>query len=102
MPKLDPVTGPIPREEFARLIDAPYGAALKAIRKYDPMYGRAEGEKISWCVEVTAMTSGTARVEASSEEEAEKIAENLSSAEIDWDGAIEDLEVLSVRPERNA
>jgi hypothetical protein len=98
MQVLDPSTGPIPREEFAKLLSAPYGEAAKRIRRYDPMWGRADGEKIKWRVEVTGQITGSAYVEASSEDEASKAAENLSAAEIDWDGGREDFQVLSIEP----
>lgn len=98
---LDPSTGPIPRAEFAKLVDGPYGAAVKIIRRHDPMYGREEGEKIKWRVEVTGTMTGTGWVEACSREEAEKAAENMSSSEIDWDGGREGFDVLSVEPASN-
>ncbi|MBN8958022.1 MAG: hypothetical protein J0H17_15845 [Rhizobiales bacterium] len=84
--KIDPITGPLSREEFAALIDAPYGRATEVIRKYDPMFGRAPGEQIEWEVtfERDVTQEGYAVVKASSEEEAREVAEGLSSFEIDW------------------
>ena len=65
MPKIDPVSGPVPREEFRRLVELPYGKAREAIRKYDPCYGLEPGKKITWEVKVKAVSCrGTAYVEA--------------------------------------
>lgn len=80
----DPVSGPIPRDIFDELVTAPYGVAAKTIRKFDPTWDRAEGEKFKWRVrferEVTEV--GYATVEAESADEAEQIAQNLDEQEI--------------------
>lgn len=80
-------TGPIPPEEFKALVDAPHGQALKAIRKYDPHYGKDDGDLRKWRVklvkEVTA--TGFVTVEAVSEEEAGSLAHGISDYKIDWD-----------------
>lgn len=82
-------TGPLSPEEFKALVDAPHGQALKAIQKFDPLYGKfsAEGEPRKWRVklvkEVTA--TGFVTVEAVTKEEAEALAHGISDYKIDWD-----------------
>jgi len=99
-PTIDPSTGPVPREKFAALIHAPFGQAAKEIRKYDPLFGRAPGEKIKWTVRVESMgrRDGTAEVEAASEKEAEKLAEDLSSDDVEWDWDEDDFRITSIKP----
>lgn len=91
-----PVSGPVPIDEFRALVNAPAGEARKRIQKYDPLFGRAEGEKIKWQVTFTGRGTGYATVMAASQKEAEKVADGLSDAEIDW----EDMEVdgMEVEP----
>jgi hypothetical protein len=103
MPELDRSTGPVPRAEFADLVNAPFGQAVKVIRKYDPLYGRQPGEKIKWVVQVQEMgrRDGTAEVEAASEKEAEKIAENLSSDDVEWDYDGADFRIVSIEPAKS-
>lgn len=98
---LDPATGPIPREEFAKLIDAPFGAATKAIRKYDPLYARAPGEKITWTVRVEAMgrREGTVEIEAPDEKSAREKVCDLSGDDIEWDWDEDDFRILSIKAE---
>jgi hypothetical protein len=86
----------MPREEFRKLIDAPYGAALKSIRKYDPLFGRAEGEKVKWKVTASQNMTGTAFVQAADQKEAEALADELGDSQFDWDGGYGDIDVLSV------
>lgn len=78
--------GPIPPAEFKALVACPYGEAKKAIRKYDPLFGLEPGEKIKFHVrlERTVDETGYAEVEASTKEEAEKLAADLDDAQIDW------------------
>ena len=97
----DPVTGPIPRDEFAALVALPCGEARKAIRKYDPLFGREEGEKIEWKVRAERRRDdcGTAIVKASSQEEADKLADDLTEHDFDWDDDFGDIEVKSVEPQ---
>ncbi len=95
----DPSTGPVPREQFFALVNAPFGEAAKKIRKFAPMFGRADGEKITWRVECTGTMTGTAFVEACSEEEAVEAADNLTAADVDWDGGSDDIEVQNVTVE---
>lgn len=80
-------TGPMPADKFRELIDAPYGAAAVAIRQYDPMWGRKDGEKIKWRVTARAKVEMRAivTVEASSREEAEKLADALPDSSFDWE-----------------
>jgi hypothetical protein len=87
MAKLDPVTGPIPRDKFAEIVNAPYGAATKAIRQYDPLYGRKEGEKFKWAVRFTREVEeeGWGYVEAESAEEAEELGRKLKESDLTWD-----------------
>lgn len=92
----DPVTGPIPRETFAKLVAAPHGEAARTIRQYDPLWGKAPGEKVRWKVECTAKQFGTAYVEASSQEEADKLADELDSGEVDWCYDDDGLTIISV------
>lgn len=81
---VDPVSGPLSREELRALAAAPHGQAVKVIRKHDPLFGRQEGEKIEWSVEYTAEIKGYATVMATSLKEAEKEADNLEVANISW------------------
>lgn len=82
-------TGPIPREEFKALVEAPHGQALKAIQKYDPLYGRfsTDGEPRKWRVKLTkeVQAVGFVTVEAVTKEEAEALAHEVSDHKIDWD-----------------
>lgn len=103
MKTIDPSTGPIPRAEFAEIVNAPFGKAREAIRKYDPLWGRATGETIKWRVKFTREVTevGYATVEASSEKEAEEIAAHVKTSTIAWepdDCFDEDGEVESVEP----
>lgn len=100
--KNDPSTGPIPRERFKEIIAAPFGEAAKAIREYDPQWGRADGEKFEWKITVSRCGSdqGTAIVKASSEEEANEEADNLSESDIDWDDFANGFQVVSVEPNK--
>lgn len=99
--KNDPSTGPIPREEFAALVDAPHGEAADVIRQYDPFWGLAPGEKIEFEVEVRAEVIGGAVVKAASLEEAKKLAAKLSKQDIEFDlYDIDDWDVETVNPIR--
>lgn len=73
-------TGPVSAEELRRIADLPYGKAVDELRKHDPFWGRAEGEKIKWRVRYTERVTmrGSVTVEAASEEEAVKIADKLT------------------------
>lgn len=81
---LDPITGPLTRAEFAELVNAPYGVAKKAIRKHDPYYRLEPGEKVRFRVEASGRMRGIAYVEATSQKEADKLADALSDASFDW------------------
>ena len=83
----DTVTGPLSREEFRGLVDAPYGQAKKAIRKHDPLFGVTPGEKIKWVVtaEQDCPMRGTAFVSAASKEEADELGGKLTYNDFDWD-----------------
>lgn len=100
----DASTGPIPRDVFARLIDAPHGEALNTIRKYDPLFRRQNGELLKWKVTYfrTILDTGTAIIEAADEKQAWIIADKISTKEISWSmgdasphaGCIESVEVM--------
>ncbi len=94
----DPITGPISREEFKALVQAPFGEAVKVIRKYDPQFGRAEGEKFRWKVRGRCNSTVEAYVMAANQEEADKLADELTDAAFDYcsDGEIE---IDSVEPD---
>jgi hypothetical protein len=66
MAKLDPVTGPLTRDELKTLAAAPVGAALRAIRKHDPLYGYPPGTKINWLATFVREQEGYAYVKAAS------------------------------------
>ncbi len=101
MPTLDPATGPVPRAKFYALVDAAYGEATKVIRKYDPMFGRKEGEQLQWLVTYTQEIYGYAYVHATSEKEARELAKRLNrSKEIAWETPEKDEgQLLSVEVE---
>lgn len=94
--KLDPVTGPLTREEFAELVRAPHGKAIEAIRKIDPLYGRGPGEKVRWRVECRGTLRGVAFVEACDQKEADKLADELDDAAVDWMDSGGGFDILSV------
>lgn len=98
----DPSTGPMPREEFAKLVSAPFGEARKAIRKYDPLYGRAPGEKITWTVRVEQMgrREGTVEVEAVDEKAAREKVHDLSGDDIEWDCDDDDFRIVSIKADQ--
>lgn len=97
----DPITGPIPREKFKEIASCPgAGKAREAIQQYDPLWGRQPGEKLEWKVRVerTGADRGTAYVKAAPQKEADDLADNLSSCEVDWDYADDDFDIISVEP----
>jgi hypothetical protein len=96
----DPVTGPIDRATLKELADAPFGKAAEFIRKYDPQWGRAEGEKFRWKVTVRREDGGTAYVMAASQEEADEAADDLTESEIDWDFDGDAFVVETVEPDK--
>ena len=97
---LDPVTGPIARDAFAKLVDLPFGKAALEIRKFDPMWGLPPGTTIDWRVECKGNLTGVAYVKAASRKEAENLANDLSDAEVDWDICPDDFEIISIEPDR--
>jgi hypothetical protein len=83
----DPVSGVFTREQLRELAAAPgFGSAAKIIRRHDPMWGRKDGEEIKWLVTFTRQVTenGHAYVRASSKEDAEKLAADLDSKNINW------------------
>ncbi len=84
---LDPSTGPMPREEFYALVEAPHGTAAKAIRKHDPFWGLPDGAKIEWCAIFTkeVEVEGYAYIKAASKSEAEVTAKQLTADKIEYD-----------------
>lgn len=97
---IDPVTGPLSREELRKLANAPFGTAIKEIRKFDPMYGRAPGEKIEWKVICKSNMEGRAYVKAASKKEAEALADKLGCNDVDWGTYSDDFEILSIEPHK--
>jgi hypothetical protein len=83
--KLDPISGPIPREKFDALVNAPHGEARNVIQQHDPFWGLPPGTKIDFEVEVCAEIIGGAIVKAASLEEAKKLADNLTRDDIEFD-----------------
>lgn len=97
--KLDPITGPLSRDEFAECITAPFGEAKKVIRKHDPFWGLSKGEKIDFEVTVSAIVTGRAIVSASNQEEADSLADKLTEHDVDWGGyGCDDIDVITVEP----
>src|SRR5690606_16108210 len=80
-------TGPIPADKFRELVDAPFGAAARAIRQYDPLWGRSEGEKIRWSVRLSMDCPMVASVtiEAETADEAENLAYAMSPHSFEWE-----------------
>ena len=96
-------TGPIPRDEFFSLVDAPCGRAAQVIRRYDPLWGRGlgDGKKIKWRVKLTQLVTmaGYVTVEAESQEEAGHLAEQIPDRDVSWDFECADLsEIEEVEP----
>lgn len=79
---LDPVSGPLSKDELRALVDAPFGQATKIIRRHDPLYGRAPGEKIRWKVRLEGHMQGTAYVEAATEKEASDLADKITESSL--------------------
>ena len=100
MAKLDPVSGPMPRELLRDLANAPHGRAVKVIREYDPQFGRAEGEKFDWEVRVERLGAdqGSVIVKAANEDEACELAEDADECEVDWDYSHDGMNVISAKP----
>lgn len=96
----DPISGPITRDELRELASAPYGEALKVIRKHDPLFGRKDGEKFRWKVLATVTCTMYAFVEAASEDEANKLADKLNTAAFDYESE-GDISIDSVEPDRS-
>lgn len=97
---IDPVTGPLSRDEFAEAVKAPCGKAAAIIRRHDPLWGRKPGEKIRWKIEVKGRMYGTAYVMAADQKEADKLADDIDSAAVDWDDWNSDLEIITVEPDK--
>src|SRR5215475_1218923 len=102
MPTKDPATGPLTRSKFKALVAAPFGEAGKEIQKHDPFWGLKDGEKVKFDVEIKAELYGHATVEASSQKEAERLAEKLEVTEIDWEEhyVLDGWSILSVKPRK--
>lgn len=96
----DPSTGPIPREKFAELVNLTAGKAREEIQKYDPFWGLQSGGKIEFEVVVTGRMEGRAYIKASSQKEADALADDLSDSDIDWDYGDGDFDILSVEPHK--
>ena len=95
---MDPISGPIPLLQFRELIDLPFGRAAAVIQRYDPEWGRRPGEKFEWKVEVRRADQGVAYIKAASQEEADRLADDLVESDIDWDNDGDDFTIVSVEP----
>lgn len=99
MAKFDPITGVLPREKLAELAAAPHGEATKVIRRYDPQWARAPGEKFDWIVKVRRGSgTGEAIVKAADQKEADELADDLRESDIEWDYDSDGFIVESVEP----
>lgn len=95
--------GPLTIDRLKELADAPMGAATKALREHDPLWGRALGEKIKWRIEYEQCVTmgGYKIIEAESEDEAMKIFDKMEDSELDPDeflsaNAIEFIDIKAV------
>jgi hypothetical protein len=97
-----PATGPISPEQMRALADAPYGKAAEVLRKHDPAWGLSSPDNPlrKYDVILSAMLPASAlvEIEATSPEQARKIAmaERFSNLDWDVDGNPEDVEVQEV------
>lgn len=99
---LDPISGPLSRQQLAELVKAPYGECVKVIRKYDPQYGRQPGEKFRWKITARCEMDGVGYVMASDENEAAKLADEMADISFDWSARWpSDMEIISVKPENS-
>lgn len=95
--------GPIPREKFAEIINAPHGKAAELIRTYDPLWGRDNGDGVErkWKVKLSREITeiGFATVMAVTEEGAKILADALDEHDIDWQHEYSDHGIVeSVEP----
>lgn len=87
--------------ELKELASAPYGAATKAIRQHDPLWGRPGGERIEWCVTISRKIIETAKVivEAASADEAEDMVDDIPNSDLNWEpDYLGSYEIESVEP----
>lgn len=99
----DPTFGPLSREKLFDLAAAPFGEALKEIRKHDPLYGLQVGETIKWRVRAVrqARETGFAYVDADTAENAQRLAEALTEDKFCWEcDDADDFDIESVEPKR--
>lgn len=90
-----PSFGPIPVEEFRKVEKAPYGAATRILRSYDPLFGRISGtsKKFKMYVSKRAMRTDTAivEIEAADEAQARELIDHMEWDDFIWhDGSIDD------------
>jgi hypothetical protein len=94
--------GPLTVERLKELADAPMGRATKALREHDPMWNRQPGDKIRWKVTFRewVLMEGYKYVEAETEEEAQKLADEIKEDQIDCDEFIKatDFEQFKLEP----
>lgn len=81
--------GPLSPEEWQEAIDAPYGHAAVILRRHDPAWGFSDPDKApkKWKVKFTRETEFTAytTVVATTEAEAQKLADEIDDGDLDWD-----------------
>lgn len=99
MPTRDPVTGPLSRETLKELAASPHGIAVKTIRRFDPQWGRAEGEKFRWKVTGRQDSHVYAFVMAANQKEADKLADELDDNDFETGGWCE-IVVEKVEPDK--
>jgi hypothetical protein len=96
----NPSTGPLDRETLLALANAPFGKAKEVIREHDPQWGRGLGEKFEWKIAVRrdGADRGVAYLKASCKEEAEKLAYDLTTCDIEWDYDDDGFFIESIEP----
>lgn len=81
--------GPLSPEEWQAAIDAPFGGAAKILRAHDPAWGFSDPDKAprKWKVKFTRETEFRAytTVVATTEVEAQKLADEIDPDKLDWD-----------------
>jgi hypothetical protein len=82
--------GPVPPDKFKEAVDAPAGKAATILREYAPSLGlgSADAQSKKYAVVFTRETTSTEKaktmVEATSEEQARGIAEEMNAGDLEW------------------